>query len=102
VRRVHVMVSLASYVSAGVPSDDGRGAYGCLANRVTSLRNRVSAECGIRVTLEFVHDGTAAAATARAVNSATITVGTRLGSGFRPAQGVPQLDLAPDLRVGHI
>lgn len=100
-RRVHVMVSVASYVSAGVPADDGRGMYGCLANRVTSLENRLSAGCGIDVTLQFVHDGTAAAATAGAVNSATITAGTWLGSGFRPAQPVPSLSLAPDLCVGR-
>ena len=99
-RRVHAIVSVASYVSAGVPADDGRGIYGCLANRVTSLRSRLSAASGTDVTLEFDHDGTAAAATAGAVNSATITAGTWLGSGFRPAQAPPSLRLAPDLWAG--
>ena len=95
-RRVHVRISIASYLSAGQPADDGRGMYGCMANRVTSLRSRLSADCGKDVTVEFVHDGTAAAATAGAANSATITAGTWLGSGFRPAEAVPPLHLAPD------
>ena len=100
-RVLRVVISVASYVSAGAPSDDGRGIYGCLANRVTSLRSRLSTVTGTDVTLEFVHDGTAAAATAGSVNSATITAGTWLGSGFRPAQAPPSLDLAPDARVGR-
>lgn len=66
----------------------------------TSLRGRLSAAAGTDVTLEFVHDGTAAAATAGSVNSATITAGTGLGSGFRPVQAPPSLHLAPDLRTG--
>jgi hypothetical protein len=99
-RVLRVVVSVASYVSAGAPADDGRGIYGCLANRVTSLRSRLSAVTGTDVTLEFVHDGTAAAATAGSVNSATITAGTWLGSGFRPAQAPPSLDLAPDAWAG--
>lgn len=100
-RVLRVVVSVASYVSAGAPVDDGRGIYGCLANRVTSLRSRLSAVTGTEVTLEFVHDGTAAAATAGSVNSATITAGTSLGSGFRPVQAPPSLDLAPDAWAGH-
>jgi hypothetical protein len=99
--RVRVIASVASYVSAGTPADDGHGIYGCLASRVTSLRNRLNVGTGTDVTLEFVHDGTAAAATAGSVNSATITAGTWLGSGFRPAQAPPSLDLAPDLWTGH-
>ena len=99
-RVLRVVVSVASYVSAGAPADDGRGIYGCLANRVTSLRSRLSAVTGTDVTLEFVHDGTAAAATAGSVNSATITAGTWLGTGFRPAQAPPSLDIAPDMRAG--
>lgn len=99
-RRVRVIVSVASYVSAGIPADDGHGSYGLLASRVASLRSRISAGSGLGVTLEFVHDGTAAAATAGLVNSATIMAGTALGSGFRPAQSPAPLDLAPDLRIG--
>jgi hypothetical protein len=93
-RGLRVIVSVASYVSGGAPADDGRGIYGCLANRVRSLQSRLSAVTGTDVTLEFVHDGTAAAATAGSVNSATITAGTGLGSGFRPAQAPPSLHLA--------
>jgi hypothetical protein len=100
-RQVRVIASVASYISAGAPADDGRGIYGCLANRVPSLRSRLSAGVGTDVTLEFVHDGTAAAATAGSINSATITAGTALGSGFRPAQAPPSLDLAPDLWAGR-
>jgi hypothetical protein len=100
-RQVRVIASVASYVSAGTPIDDGHGIYGCLANRVTSLRNRLNAGTSTDVTLEFVHDGTAAAATAGSANSATITAGTWLGSGFRPAQAPPSLDLAPDLWTGR-
>jgi hypothetical protein len=99
--RVRVIASVASYVSAGTPTDDGHGIYGCLANRVTSMRSRLNAGTSTDVTLEFVHDGTAAAAIAGSVNSATITAGTWLGSGFRPAQAPPSLDLAPDLLTGH-
>jgi hypothetical protein len=100
-RVLRVIVSVASYVSAGAPADDGRGIYGCLENRVTSVRSRLSAGTSTDVTLEFVHDGTAAAATAGSVKSATITAGTWLGSGFRPAQAPPSPDLAADLRTGH-
>lgn len=100
-RALRVVVSVASYLSAGAPADDGRGIYGCLANRVTSVRRRLSVGTGTDVTLEFVHDGTAAAATAGSVNSATITAGTGLGSGFRPAQALPSPDLAPDVWTGH-
>jgi hypothetical protein len=53
------------------------------------------------VTVEFVHDGTAAAVTAGTANSATITAGTWLGSGFRPVHAPPSLDLAVGLRPGH-
>lgn len=52
------------------------------------------------VSLEFFHGGTAAATTAGSVNSATITAGTGLGSGFRPWQALPSLNLAPDLWTG--
>lgn len=99
-RRVRVIVSVASYLSAGAPADDGRGSYGCLAGRGASLRRRLRAASGTAVTLEFVHDGTAAAATAGAVNSATIMAGTALGSGFRPAHPPPSCYLSPGLRVG--
>jgi hypothetical protein len=47
----------------------------------------------------FIHDGTAAAATAGALSSGTITAGTWLGGGFRPAHTPPLLDLAPNLRI---
>jgi hypothetical protein len=49
----------------------------------------------------FIHDGTAAAATAGARSSGTITAGTWLGGGFRPAHAPPLLDLAPDLRISQ-
>jgi hypothetical protein len=95
-RVLRVIVSVASYLRAGAPADDGRGIYGCLASRVPSVRSRLRAITGTEVSLEFVHDGTAAAATAGAPDSATITVGTWLGSGFRPAYAPPPLHLAPD------
>lgn len=98
--RVRVIVSVASYVSEGIPADDGRGSYGCLASRGASLRSRLSVSSGVEVTLEFVHDGTAAAATADSVNSATITAGTALGCGFRPVHAPSSPCLAADLRVG--
>jgi hypothetical protein len=98
---LRVIVSVASYVRAGAPADDGRGIYGCLASRVTSVRSRLSAGTGAQVTLEFVHDGTAAAATAGSVNSATITAGTWLGSGFRPAHAPSSLHAAPGLWTGY-
>jgi len=53
------------------------------------------------VTLEFVHDGTAAAAAAGAVNTATITAGTWLGSGSGKPKQCHRCTSAPDLRVGH-
>ena len=46
-----------------------------------------------------VRDGTAAAATAGALRSGTITAGTWLGGGFRPAHASPLLDLAPNLKI---
>ncbi len=99
-RPVRVIVSVASFVSGGLPADDGRGSYSCLASRGASFRSRLSADSGADVSLEFVHDGTAAAQTAGAVNSATITAGTSLGCGFRPAYPAPSYYLAPGLRVG--
>jgi hypothetical protein len=99
-RRVRVIVSVAAYVSAGAPADDGRSSYGCLAGRGGSLRRRLGTASGTEVSLEFVHDGTAAAATAGAAGSATIIAGTTLGSGFRPAPPPPSCGLSPGLRVG--
>jgi hypothetical protein len=64
-----------------------------------SLRRRVAAATGADLTLSFVHDGTAAAATAGSMNSATITAGTWLGVGFRPADGPPLLDVAPNVWI---
>ncbi|HUZ54899.1 MAG TPA: hypothetical protein VMU94_20535 [Streptosporangiaceae bacterium] len=100
-RRVRVMVSIASCVTAGVPVDEGASVYGSLAGRVASLRRRVTADSGADAILEFVHDGTAAASAAGSANSATITAGTWLGVGFQPAQAAPLLELAPDLRIGR-
>jgi sugar (pentulose or hexulose) kinase len=96
---VHVIASVASYVHAGVPLDDGRGSYGTLAGQLAWLRGRIEAAAGTNATVTFIHDGTAAAATAGALNSATITAGTWLGGGFRPAHTPPLLDLAPNLRI---
>lgn len=81
---VRVVASVASYVHAGVPIDDGRGIYGTLAGQLAWLRNRIEAAAGADATVTFIHDGTAAAAIAGASNSATITAGTWLGGGFRP------------------
>jgi hypothetical protein len=80
-----VIVSVASYVRAGAPLDDGRGIYGALGGRMAWLRSRIEAAAGPVASLRFIHDGTAAAATAGAAGSATITAGTWLGAGFRPA-----------------
>jgi hypothetical protein len=98
---VRVIASVASYVHAGVPLDDGRGIYGTLAGQLAWLRGRIEAAAGADVTVTFIHDGTAAAATAGALSSATITAGTWLGGGFRPAHAPPLLDLAPDLRISQ-
>ena len=96
---VRVIASVASYVHAGVPLDDGRGIYGTLAGQLAWLRGRIEAAAGADVTVTFIHDGTAAAATAGALRSGTITAGTWLGGGFRPAHAPPLLDLAPNLRI---
>ena len=96
---VRVIASVASYVHAGVPLDDGRGIYGTLAGQLAWLRARVEAAASADATVTFIHDGTAAAATARALRSGTITAGTWLGGGFRPAHASPLLDLAPNLKI---
>jgi hypothetical protein len=96
---VRVIASVASYVHAGVPLDDGRGIYGTLAGQLAWLRARIEAAASADVTVTFIHDGTAAAATAGALRSGTITAGTWLGGGFRPAHAPPLLDLAPNLRI---
>jgi len=96
---VRVIASVASYVHAGVPLDDGRGIYGTLAGQLAWLRGRIEAAAGADASVTFIHDGTAAAATAGALRSATITAGTWLGGGFRPAHAPPLLDLAPGLRI---
>ena len=96
---VRVIASVASYVHAGVPLDDGRGIYGTLAGQLAWLRARIQAAASADVTVTFIHDGTAAAATAGALRSGTITAGTWLGGGFRPAHAPPLLDLAPNLKI---
>ena len=96
---VRVIASVASYVHAGVPLDDGRGIYGTLAGQLAWLRARIEAAASADATVTFIHDGAAAAATAGALNSGTITVGTWLGGGFRPAHAPPLLDLAPNLKI---
>ena len=96
---VRVIASVASYVRAGVPLDDGRGIYGTLAGQLAWLRGRIEAAAGADASVTFIHDGTAAAATAGALSSATITAGTWLGGGFRPAHAPPLLDLAPGLQI---
>jgi len=96
---VRVIASVASYVHAGVPLDDGRGIYGTLAGQLAWLRARIEAAASADVTVTFIHDGTAAAATAGALRSGTITAGTWLGGGFRPAHAPPLLDLAPNLKI---
>ncbi|HEX6856337.1 MAG TPA: hypothetical protein VF204_13670, partial [Streptosporangiaceae bacterium] len=98
---VRVIASVASYVHAGVPLDDGRGVYGTLAGQLAWLRGRIEAAAGTDVTVTFIHDGTAAAATAGSPHSATITAGTWLGGGFRPAHAPPLLDPAPNLRISQ-
>jgi hypothetical protein len=96
---VRVIASVASYVHAGVPLDDGRGIYGTLAGQLAWLRARIEAAASADATVTFIHDGTAAAATAGALRSGTITAGTWLGGGFRPAHAPPLLDLAPNLKI---
>ena len=96
---VRVIASVASYVHAGVPLDDGRGIYGTLAGQLAWLRGRIEAAASADATVTFIHDGTAAAATAGALRSGTITAGTWLGGGFRPAHAPPLLDLAPRLQI---
>jgi hypothetical protein len=96
---VRVIASVASYVHAGVPLDDGRGIYGTLAGQLAWLRGRIEAAAWADATVTFIHDGTAAAATAGALRSGTITAGTWLGGGFRPAHAPPLLDLAPRLQI---
>jgi len=97
---VRVIASVASYAHAGAPIDDGRGIYGTLAGQLAWLRGRIEAAAGAEATITFIHDGTAAAATAGSPHSATITAGTWLGGGFRPEHAPPLLDLAPGLRIG--
>lgn len=99
VRCVRLIVSVAAHVVGDTPVDDGEGVYGCLADRGGSLERRIAAQTGATVALEFIHDGTAAAAMAGSANSATITAGTWLGVGFRPASAPWLLDLAPDLQT---
>jgi len=98
---VRVIASVASYVHAGVPVNDGRGIYCTLAGQLAWLRGRIEAAAGADASVTFIHDGTAAAATAGAHSSATITAGTWLGVGFRPAHAPPLLDLAPGLRISR-
>jgi hypothetical protein len=97
-RPVVLSISVASYVLAGNPINNGRGIYGSLADSAASLRRRVSRESGTDVVLQFIHDGSAAALTAGSANSATITAGTWLGVGFRPSIPPSPLNQA----IGHI
>lgn len=88
---VAVIASVACYVADGLPIDDGRSVYARLADRSAALRDRVAEEARTAVTMEFVHDGTAAACVAGQRNSATITAGTWLGVGFDPPFREPPL-----------
>jgi hypothetical protein len=97
--RLRLIVSVASYVTAGVPVASDEGIYGGLGHRLTSLHRRLTAGSDLTLSLEFVHDGTAAAASASSRNSATITAGTWLGVGFNTADGPPLLRLEPDLQI---
>lgn len=95
---VHLTVSVAAHVVRGRPLD-GQGRYGWMARGARSLVTRLSANCPLELTVQFVHDGTASAAAVGSLNSATITVGTWLGVGFVPDVASHLLDLAPELRV---
>lgn len=90
--RVTITASVASYVSRGAPTDDGRGLYGVLASRRESVRRQIATRTALDVALTFVHDGTAAAFASTETNSATITLGTWLAVGFVPRDPPPLPD----------
>ena len=66
-----------------------------------TISGRIEAAAGADANTTFIQDGKAAAAAAGSPHSATITAGTWLGGGFRPAHPPPLLDLAPDLRISR-
>ena len=96
---VPALVSVAAYVRGGVPIDDDRGAYDRLGSHRAGLERRLLGATGLGVSLEFVHDGTAAAAVSGEANSATITAGSWLGVGFLPDPPPPLLGLARELEI---
>lgn len=90
---VRVVVSVASFVQDGPPVNDGQGIYGCLVPPTPSHLRRIEAATGLSVDLRYMHDGTGAASAAPAANSATITVGTWLGVGFRTPESPQPLNI---------
>lgn len=93
-------VSVACYVRAGLPIDDGRSVYTKLGRQQGDLEARLSAEAGRSLQVRFVHDGTAAAVAAdQGHTSGVITLGSWLAVGFTPTfSGL--LDLASELCLG--
>ena len=88
-----LMVSLASYVSAGCPSDARLASYAQLSllgsDPAGVIAALVTAQVGVPVTVHFIHDGTAAAcAVAGTPQAAVILLGTALGIGFPAATTV--------------
>jgi hypothetical protein len=80
--------SIAAYVVDNQPMDYQRGAYAELRllspNLGAWLAERVSAVVGQEVTVQLLHDGTAARVYAGQPDSAVILLGTALGVGFPP------------------
>ncbi len=90
-----VACSVAAYVVDGQPVPQLRGGYAQLhrfagtANVAGWLARQVSDATGRPLTVSFLHDGTAAAASLAGVNrpwsTAVVMLGTALGIGFVPA-----------------
>lgn len=84
-----VLASVAAYMVDGQPLLSQRGAYMHLAhlspNAAADLAQRLGERLGHPVTLQLLHDGTAAATTyAGEEKAAVIMIGTALGIGFPP------------------
>jgi hypothetical protein len=99
-----IYISIANYArQCQLASDNPYGQLNVLGmNPCHLLSDAISQQIGCPITLEFVHDGTAAAKTyAGASNTAVITVGTSLGMGFPPP---PQslIPLSSDFRLNQL
>lgn len=95
-----IPLSIAAYVSPdGQPYLSQGGVYMLMSHLGNVLSEAVSKQVGKPITVQLIHDGTAAASFYSPLdNAAVITLGTAIGSGY-PVARLHLRDVAPDFQV---